>query len=596
MTSPLLTDLLRRLEQHLLSALRLLSPAQQAELLSGLTALLARCRVAAPEQQAELHHEFAALFARTNLTLPPLRVTRTGGLESFTHSPNDAHTRGSSPLLDRIDSLERLVRGARPSPLAQRPATLHPDARAPRQVQLHQPFSIEAQLCAAPPTPQPKHVQPLQALPGPDGKVHVRIFLLPGDGLKLRSPAEAELTVVPEQDSHVVAFRVQATRPGPLRAQVLFLAGTTSATIDLELTAADVATPAVTSRATTLALTPTTADLHLTVLRLADVRGGLGLRLLLHDRGTFVDTADAVLSDVTVTTLYERVTSFGDRLGETDRDAWDVALRNFGRNLAANLLRNLRDAFQRPRPAGTRVFIQSTESELPLELCLLRIDGRDVFLGEHYAVTHGGLGPAPPPTFRARPAVLASRSDDGFDLAGEASSLRAVAVDLDHATTFVDLLRRLDGEPLGILHLAVHGHIDPNRPGSAGLSLAGGELVPELVPRSEPDRRTAIDGGLVFLNACRAGAAQRMLAREGGLVDAFHRTGAGAAAVLAPLWSVDSNVAGQFAAHVYTAVAAGTPLDEALRRARTALPHEPDRLAYVLHAAPGCRPDVLPSP
>ena len=588
MTSTL-TDLLRRLEQHLLSSLRLLSPADREALLSGLSTLLARCRVAAPDQWTGLHQEFEALFTRTHLNLPPLRITRTGGLESFTS--NELHTRGQANLFERIDAIEQLVRGVQPVQPKPRLATLYPDARAPKQVALDQPFSIEAQICGAPPTPQPKHVPALQALPGPDGRVHVRVFLLPGDGLRLRSPADAELSVFPGQDSHVLAFRVQATRPGPLRAQVLFQAGTTSATIDLELTAAKVATSTHTTRTTTLALTPTTADLHLTVIRLADVRGGLGLRLLLHDRGSFVDSVDAVLSDVTITTLHERVTTLGDRLGQIDREGWEVALRNFGRNLAANLLRNLRDVFQRPRPAGTRVFVQSSEPELPLELCLLRIDGKDVFLGEHYAVTHASLGPAPPATFRARPAVLASRTADQFDLASEESALRSVAVDVDHATRFVDVLRRLDGDPLGILHLALHGHIDPHRPGSAGLSLEGGELVPELIPRSEPDRRTAIDGGLVFLNACRAGAAQRMLAREGGLIDAFHRTGAGAAAVLAPLWSVDSNVAGLFAAHVYNAVAAGTPLDEALRRARIALPHEPDRLAYVLHAAPGCRPE-----
>ena len=74
---------------------------------------------------------------------------------------------------------------------------------------------------------------------------------------------------------------------------------------------------------------------------------------------------------------------------------------------------------------------------------------------------------------------------------------------------------------------------------------------------------------------------------EDGFFHAFTR--AGAAAVVAPLWSVVSYTAGKIALDIYTALARGVPLPEAVRQARC-VPHaEPDRLAYVVYCHPDCR-------
>ncbi len=62
---------------------------------------------------------------------------------------------------------------------------------------------------------------------------------------------------------------------------------------------------------------------------------------------------------------------------------------------------------------------------------------------------------------------------------------------------------------------------------------------------------------LVFLNACQVGAGFKLLGGMGGMVDAF--IGAGAAAVISPLWSVDDTVANQLATEFYDLA---LPLDD----------------------------------
>lgn len=599
MTKNHLATLLRALEQNILSILRPLDSARRDELLSGLATLLERTRRASPVELTELHREFVALFTRVRVTLPEPRVVRGHGLESF--RPTEPAYRGTGPaalsqftLNDRVDAIERLLRHANPTNPTKPPApvTLYPDVRAPEQVQVDHVFTIEAQICATATTPQ---TTPLQATPGSDGRVHVRVLLIPCDGLQLRSPADAELSLTPGQDSHIVAFRVQAIRADHFRPEVCFIAGTATAKTTLEVLATADPPPSKSVQSTTsLTLaTPSPEDLHLTIIRRPGANDGLHLQLRLHRGNNELAETTAVYSAAFVADLHAQLTKLGDTLTELARNTWAATLRLFGRSLADDLLKHLREPLQTARKPGTRLIIQSTEAELPLELCLLEIDNRKVFLGDHFAVSRTELGPPPSATFRPRPAVLVWDPIHPFDLTHEESGLERLARDVERSDSYDDIIQRLEGsQQIGTFHFSVHGTSESDKPGSARLLLNGGDLIARLLPRARPGRPTLLDRGLVFLNACRTGAAQSGLIRDGSLIDAFRR--AGVAAVLAPLWSVDSRAAGQFAGNVYDALTEGKPLDEAVRHARTQLPHEPDRLAYVLHAAPDCRPEPTP--
>ena len=143
-----------------------------------------------------------------------------------------------------------------------------------------------------------------------------------------------------------------------------------------------------------------------------------------------------------------------------------------------------------------------------------------------------------------------------------------------------------------VVHLAGHGHLDPDHPARSGFVLNAGAqrwepLTPAMVrgslllPRTQP---------FVFFNACESGTPQHALDRFGGLVSAALK--AGARGVVAPLWKVGDRIALQTAQDIYAAALdQGLGIGEALTRVRagaTAGREEIERgcLAYVFFGHP----------
>jgi len=114
----------------------------------------------------------------------------------------------------------------------------------------------------------------------------------------------------------------------------------------------------------------------------------------------------------------------------------------------------------------------------------------------------------------------------------------------------------LGGRPgADIIHFALHGEFSTET-ARQGLILIGSV-------EGHPDQRcpvflkpSHVDGGkltrspLVFLNACQVGAGRLVLGNYSGMASAFVR--AGASAVIAPLWSVNDEVASAIALDFYT--------------------------------------------
>src|SRR3954464_2656382 len=71
---------------------------------------------------------------------------------------------------------------------------------------------------------------------------------------------------------------------------------------------------------------------------------------------------------------------------------------------------------------------------------------------------------------------------------------------------------------------------------------------------------------MVFLNACQVGAGQQTLGDYAGLAESF--VCAGAAAVVAPLWSIDDAVASALAERFYSEAFTGEALAEIVRAER----------------------------
>jgi len=149
----------------------------------------------------------------------------------------------------------------------------------------------------------------------------------------------------------------------------------------------------------------------------------------------------------------------------------------------------------------------------------------------------------------------------------EAAEAEAAALVADYNAVEVDAVTDkvvgcLLGDPAGdVLHFSLHGKYDP---GSAkqGLVLVDGEVIDPLVVKGG----SLVKGPLVFLNACQVGTGQTTLGDYAGLAESF--LFAGAAAVVAPLWSIDDAVASALAERFYSHAFTGEALAEIVRAER----------------------------
>lgn len=136
-----------------------------------------------------------------------------------------------------------------------------------------------------------------------------------------------------------------------------------------------------------------------------------------------------------------------------------------------------------------------------------------------------------------------------------------------------------------VVHFACHGAIDPN-PQFNGIILNDGNVRLDAVYV----RGSRLRGPFVFLNACQVGQATGLLDSAGGFATAFLTTGA--TGFIAPLWSVDDQIAKDTALGFYkAALAERVPVAEIMRRRRAA--YDPDaaapestHLAYVYYGHP----------
>ena len=143
-----------------------------------------------------------------------------------------------------------------------------------------------------------------------------------------------------------------------------------------------------------------------------------------------------------------------------------------------------------------------------------------------------------------------------------------------------------------VIHFAVHGtYAEPGTGGAVQprILLADGTFLDEnTVMGLEPLPGTP----LVFLNACQVGSGHQVLGDYAGMAAAFLY--AGAAAVIAPLWSIDDTAAKDIGLRFYERVFAGASPAEALRLERASFLTSPETasstfLAYQFYGHPSLK-------
>lgn len=190
------------------------------------------------------------------------------------------------------------------------------------------------------------------------------------------------------------------------------------------------------------------------------------------------------------------------------------------------------------------------------------------------------------PEAEAEAAALAT----DLDAAGQplAKPLKLKAAKVNAATQEVlDLLGGAAGPPADLLHFAVHGIYDPTGL-DEGLMMVDGQALDPL----EVKGLDLPNGPFVFLNACQVGSASKILGDYAGMAEAF--LSAGAAGVVAPLWSVKDALAREIALDFYAAAEGGACPAAALREARksfqaAAKPQSATYLAYQFFGHPALK-------
>jgi CHAT domain-containing protein len=153
----------------------------------------------------------------------------------------------------------------------------------------------------------------------------------------------------------------------------------------------------------------------------------------------------------------------------------------------------------------------------------------------------------------------------------EAASLTdkfgALSVDAQAAL----VIECLKGNPKAeLLHFAVHGIYNPTGP-KEGLILVDGQTLDPLEVRGVKFQTAPF----VFLNACQVGTGSAVLGDYAGMAEAFLY--AGAAGVVAPLWSIDDALAREIALRFYQqTLVEGRPAAEVFREERARFVDSPD--------------------
>jgi hypothetical protein len=212
-----------------------------------------------------------------------------------------------------------------------------------------------------------------------------------------------------------------------------------------------------------------------------------------------------------------------------------------------------------------RVLLLSQEPYVPWELAAVepRLDAgapadAPVFLAAQADVGRWVFGqrrpPLPPPVDVDAQSIAVVSGEYPevswrlVDAEEEAAALvqryNALAVNAVSAT----VIECLKGQPpADVLHFAVHGTYAPEGV-LEGLILIDGERLDPMVVKGCAFTRAPF----VFLNACQVGSGNEVLGDYSGMAEAFLH--AGAAAVIAPLWSIDDTAAKELALRFYTRV------------------------------------------
>jgi hypothetical protein len=266
-------------------------------------------------------------------------------------------------------------------------------------------------------------------------------------------------------------------------------------------------------------------------------------------------------------------------------------LMNSGAALWHELVpKDLRDQFWERQDRIRQLTILAEKDAVPWELLYPMDPNHDEgFLVEQFPVTRGIFNRRPSRNLSLWPARFVLPIDSLPEARAEIDAIR-VSLDpgqpLDEVISGSTPLQNLiTSGNFGLLHFACHNAYDP----VAGSSIKFGEVpfTPTDLTGAAINKFLARSAPTVFINACRSAGLAATYNRLDGWATKFLE--AGAAAFIGSLWAVSDGAAREFAQELYGQLQTGSPLGEAVKRARTAAASQsgdPTWLAYAVYGDP----------
>ena len=494
--------------------------------------------------------------------------------DSWTSSPGIGPSSGAQdvPVLDPEHGRrepERFLRG-----------------QCPENVRIGVPFSVLARI-----DQQGAH-PPLRTFPvGPEGADVVLVMEAPG--LHLLSSNRQVVRVPLDGNSEPVMFEVQASEPGPYRLSIsAWDKGAYLGDLTVETTAS-----------------PDPIDHGWqgqfdSAIEAGGVRGAVSL-VVRYDpvqnayRFEFRDEDNP--AEVVSNLAYdpgprvEQLVSGLDRVAKGRAGYSGGETRDYLMNAGVGLWRELipaqlREQFWERQGRIRQLTILADSDTVPWELLYPLDPGHDAgFLVEQFPVTRIMFGRRPVRSLSLSPARFVLPEDSPPQALEEVNALLQLLQPLlapepviRALTPLLDLIRAGN---FGLLHFACHNAFDPAN-GSA-ISLDRRQLTPMQLNAAAVGQVLAGHAPTVFINACRSAGVSPSYHRLDGWARKFME--AGAAAFIGSLWAVRDSSARDFASEMYQRLRAGTPLGEAVMRARQAAVGEsgdPTWLAYAVYGDP----------
>jgi hypothetical protein len=549
-----------------------------------------------------------------------------GGLESYT-------TRGGSSVASAVRSLRGLI-GAVAWPPAVAPIVAFPEIRAPEEVRAQSTFRIEVMTRDTAPT---AGSMPFQFERSSEGPLDLEVELSLPRGLVAAGSRQAVLRVPETGRSASIVFFVVASEIGDHEVRVdLRRSGRTLTTLStvvrvmgearrgsapsepkdagqddggdrskepVQAAAAEAWSAPVETVQIAMLEAPRAPGAGL-VLRVDPAGDSHGDRFFRVTLGGDSAAIHAPVSDILQLTadsqslLGKLCKDLHDLMPFTGAHSREEHFRNRAVELGDRLLPGSIQLALRKAEPGTPLHIE-TDAWAPWEAICLRDPAGSFHLGERFAITRWLRQGSTRSTIPRGAATLVAPRTAKLDVTREREALQRVSTEgLHEIGRFREVQACLaSGAPRrAFLHFACHGQASPDVPMSAQLALDDAVLHRSDV-RKLTDWATdePLVSSCVFVNACMGDVRERTLSGHGGWAEAF--LAAGAAAVIAPAWSVENGVATRLAEAFYAALDAGSTVGESLRRARLAVgrPGEPDRLAFAAYAADWCRLATRPT-